>query len=168
MKKLIVLLMAIVMVLGLGACKKKELSDANNAPVTDETKNNTEEKPIAIDDVKEIFLNDPQLKDFEITDCVLANDKAYGLWGIVQYTDDDGNSTWLAFVNEDYAHPVNLDATGKLVIADNSVLTYIGNGAVVLTLENPSTGDIYDYTMVYSYDENINHVNFTASSNIRK
>ena len=167
MKKLIVLLMAVFMVFGISACKKQEVNSTDNTALTDEvTKDET--KAATIDDVKEIFLNDPKLKDYEITDCVLTPDGAYGLIGIVQYTDEEGNTSWLAFVNKDYAHPVNLDATGKLVIADNSVLTYIGNGAVVLTLENPSTGDIYDYTMVYSYDENINHVNFTASSNIRK
>ncbi len=168
MKKLIVLLMAVLMVFSISACKKQEVSSTNNTALTDDSTKKEEEKIITIDDVKEIFANDPQLKDFEITDCVLANDKAYGLLGIVQYTDDEGNSSWLAFVNEDYAHPVNLDASGKLAIAENSVLTYIGNGAVVLTLEDPSTGDIYDYTMVYSYDEKINHVNFEASSNIRK
>ena len=171
MKKMIALLVAVLMVFSICACKKQEVNSTNNTATTDETTSSNEtEKPVAItlDDVKNVFLNDKNFEDCEITDCVLASDNAYGLTGVIQYTDADGNPSWLAFVDKDTAHPVGLDADNKLVIKSDSILTYIGNGTVALTLENPKTGEVYDYTMTYSYDEATNHTSFTAASSTRK
>ncbi len=172
MKKLIVLLMAVFMVFGICACTKQEVNSTNNTATTDETTSGNKENEtvtaLTIDDVKNVFLNDKNYEGCEITDCVLVNDNAYGLTGVIQYTDEDGNPSWLAFVRDGIAYPVGLDANNTLKIASDSVLTYIGNGTVALTLEDPGTGEIYDYTMTYTYDEATNHTNFKVASNIRK
>ena len=171
MKKFVALLMAVFMVFGICACKKQEVNSTNNTATTDDTTSGeqNEATPVfTIDDVKNVFLNDKNFKDCEITDCVVVNDNAYGLIGVIQYTDKDGNPSWLAFVDENSVYPVGLDADNKLKITADSILTYIGNGTVALTLENPATGEIYDYTMTYAYNEATNHTSFTAASNIRK
>ena len=171
MKKMIALLMAVLMVFSICACKKQEVNSTNNTAATDETTSGNETNEtviITIDDVKNVFLNDKNVEGCEITDCVLANDNAYGLTGVIQYTDKDGNPSWLAFVDKDSAYPVGLDADNNLIIKSDSILTYIGNGTVALTLENPKTGEVYDYTMTYAYDEATNHTSFTAASSTRK
>jgi len=173
MKKITALLMAVFMVFSICACKKQEVNSTNDtATTTDATASGTEDKEetkvYTVDEIKQMFLKEKSFKDCEISDCILTKDNAYGLIGVIQYTDEDGNSTWLAFVKEDGIYPVGLDATGKTQIASDSVLTYIGNGTVALTLENPKTGEIFDYTMTYTYDEATNHTNFKAASNIRK
>ncbi len=173
MKKLITLLVSVIMILSLAACKSKPVSTDNENKVDTPTNTETEVKEdeevkITLDDVKAVFFNSDRFEGCEITDCVLTPDNAYGLIGVIQYTNADGNPACFAFVNKDFAHPVGLDADNNSKIADDSVLTYIGNGVIALSLENVKTGEIYDYTLGYSYDEANNNTHFESNASIRK
>ena len=114
----------------------------------------------------QIFTNEKDRGNRVITGCVVADDMAYGLTGIVQYTDKNGNACNLAFVKDTWSYPIGLDAENLCVIADDSDLTYQGNGIVKLSLKDPGNDVIYDYTVEYSCDDN--DTKFIASSSIRK
>lgn len=102
------------------------------------------------------------------TGCVLADDAAYGLMGIVQYTDETGNACNLSFINQEgYGMPIGLDADGRMAIASDSVLTYAGNGTVTLSLCSPEESKQYDYSVEYSYSPEASATNFILSSSER-
>lgn len=171
MKKHMVIAMALacVCLVALVGCKKTytPVEDDNktnieeNKPVEDEKE---EEDVVTIDDVKEYFKVNESFGSCEITDCVLTPDNAQGLIGVVQYTDEEGNTACFAFVRSDgTAYPSRIEAE----ITDDSVLTYLGNGTIAFTLTDDKN-EVYDYTLSYSYDEKENNTHFEVHSNIRK
>ena len=96
------------------------------------------------------------------TDCVIATDGAYGLDGVVQYTDESGVPWKLAFIRDGIAYPVGLAYTEEHFVANG--LTYLGNGAVQVHIENSNSGKIEVCTMEYIYDEEENHTKFRATT----
>ncbi|MGI6013187.1 MAG: hypothetical protein ACOX7K_02730 [Oscillospiraceae bacterium] len=159
MKKIPYLVIALLIITGLSACTKHTVNTAPPSAAS-QTKEWTREDVIAL------FQSHRDCPNYVVTDCVLTPDSAYGLIGVIQYTDENGNPCNLAFVEEDgFYHPVGLDAYNGSVIADDSTLTYMGNGTVTLTLMRKNNGDRYDYTMKYSKDGN--GVTFTAEDHLR-
>lgn len=153
----------------------------NDQTMTGQDDNTQEEDKITTADVLAVFEAEEKNKDCVVTDCVVTPDGAYGLIGVVQYTDADGNDCCLAFVKEDYSHPLGLDAENKLNVAEDSVLTYVGDGVVTLTLVQVGVTleqdgvisvlqeeAIYDYTVKYSFDEAAGKTDFVVSSEERK
>lgn len=159
MKKVLkVTLLCIVVCLFLSACQKND----TNTPETDRVEisskpdtpsNSVIEKALDKEQVMQNFTNEKDNSNRVITDCVVAEDMAYGLTGVVQYTDENGNVCNLAFVKDTWSYPIGLDAENLYIIADDSVLTYQGNGIVTLSLKNPENDAIYDYTVEYSCND---------------
>jgi len=118
------------------------------------------------EEVIKIFSNENGNENCIVTDCVIAEDLVYGLIGVVQYTNKDGNPCNLAFVKDDWSYPVGLDANNIFVIDQKSILTYAGNGLVNLSLENSESGVVYDFTVQYSHEGAT--TNFKISSSERK
>jgi len=120
------------------------------------------------EDLLRSFSESEYAKGCTATGCVLADDAAYGLMGVVQYTDETGNPCNLSFINQEgYGMPIGLDADGRMAIASDSVLTYIGNGTVTLSLCNPEESKQYDYSVEYSYSPEASATNFILSSSER-
>lgn len=171
MKKILkVTLLCIVVCLFLSACQKID----SNTPATDKVEILSKppapsdfviKKALTKEQVMLIFADEKDNSDYVITDCVVAEDMAYGLTGVVQYTNENGNACCLAFVKDTWSYPVGLDAENQLVIADDSVLTYQGNGIVTLSLRDPENEVIYDYRVEYSCDDT--DTNFKVSSSVR-
>lgn len=172
MKKVLkVTLLCILLCLLLSACQKKDVSNpatdiVDNSPELDASSESVIEKALTKEQIMQIFMNEKRNSNCIITDCVVAEDMAYGLTGVVQYTNEDGNPCYLAFVKDTWSYPIGLDAENQFVIADDSVLTYQGNGIVTLSLKDPKNNVIYDYTVEYS--SNDTDTNFTVSSSPRK
>ena len=97
-----------------------------------------------------------------ITDYVYAGDKAYGLDGVVQYADETGSPWKLSFIRDGVAHPVSQDWGTDCIIA--SSLSYVGNGAVKVYVENTTDGTFYECTMIFSYDEELAQTNFKSET----
>ena len=115
-------------------------------------------------DILEIFQKN--ISDDEtiiITDYVYADDEAYGLDGIVQYTDETGSPWKLAFIRDGVVHPASQDWGTNYIIASD--LNYLGNGIVQVNIEDTNDGAIYQCSMEYTYDSEENHTNFKATSN---
>jgi hypothetical protein len=123
------------------------------------------EKDYTTEDVIQCFYNLEYSKGCTVTDCVLANDSAYDLIGVVQYTDEHGNDCNLSFIiKNSTGAPVGLDAEGHMNISNDSVLTYLQNGTVTLSLIDPATQKTYDYSVEYSYSKENNGTNFVLLS----
>jgi len=172
MKKVLkVTLLCVVVFLFLSACQESN----TNIPATDRVETSLKpdthsdsftEKALTKEQVMMIFTNEKGNSNCVITDCAVAEDMAYGLTGVVQYTDEKGNACYLAFVKDTWSYPLGLDAENQLVIADDSILTYQGNGIVTLSLKDPENDVIYDYTVEYSCNDT--DTNFKVSSSERK
>ena len=120
------------------------------------------------DDIIRYFKGFSYSQNCVATDCVLTRDNAYGLIGIVQYTDENGNPCNLSFVKDSsFGYPLGLDADGRMTIADDSALSYEGNGTVTLILHENETGQSYEYTVGYSYLEENSETHFDVSSKER-
>ena len=115
------------------------------------------------EELLEVFKNSDFAAEAVITtDCVIATDGAYGLDGVVQYADETGAPWKLAFIRDGVAYPAGLDYSKEYAIA--SELTYLGNGAVQVYVENLNDNTVHVCTMEYSYDETENLTNFKATT----
>ena len=95
------------------------------------------------------------------------DDSAYGLIGVVQYADKENNQCNLGFVKEEkWSYPTDIAADGSCAIADDSKLTYLGDGKVALSLVEIKTEKILDFVVEYSAEKG--NTNFKVSSNERK
>lgn len=138
----------------------------NSLDNNNESALSTKEQPMTKENVMNIFTSDEKYRNSKVTGCVVANDLAYGLTGVVQYTDIDGNSSCLAFVKDSWSHPIDLDAENLSFIADDSNLIYQGNGIVTLSLRNSINDVVYDYTVEYKCEDS--NTDFIISSAERK
>ncbi len=97
-----------------------------------------------------------------VTDHVYADDEAYGLDGIVQYADETGSPWKLAFIRDGVVQCVSQGWETDYIIA--SELTYLGNGAVRVYIENTKNGVFYECTIRYSYDAESVNTHFESES----
>lgn len=158
MKKCLCLLSILFIMLTAGCFENKPngAPEQGNPEVEEQPVNQTDEA-LTEADVIELF---SARSDCEATGCVLSPDFAFGLIGVVQYSADGCCN--LAFVDGDgFFQSVGFDTE----TADDSVLTYIGGGAVTLSLRAKDSGEISDCTVEYSKDEA--GVHFKASSKPR-
>ncbi|ABX43602.1 hypothetical protein [Lachnoclostridium phytofermentans] len=125
-----------------------------------------QEQSMSKENVISIFTSEEKNRNCTVTDCVVTKDSAYGLNGIVQYTDKDGNPSCLAFVKDSVSCPIGLDADNSSYIADDSNLVYQGDGIVTLSLRNAVKDVVKDYTVEFKCDET--GIDFTISSVERK
>lgn len=148
MKKILSIITVFLSISTLCACLNNEMesnepTDLKEVSASDENKTWTEEAVIAL------FQDGKKNTDYEVTDCALTTDFAYDRVGVVQFTDENGNPCNFAFVDkEGFYQQVGIEA----IIADNSSLTYIGDGKVTLTLVQKESGTIYDCTISFSAD----------------
>ena len=99
-----------------------------------------------------------------ITDYVYADDKAYGLDGVIQYTDESGSPWKLAFIRDGVVHLVSQDWGTNYII--DSDLKYLGNGIAEVNIKDINDGTVYQCCLEYSYDTKENHTNYKSTSNI--
>lgn len=115
-------------------------------------------------DILEIFQSGmPEDETVIVTDHVYADDGAYGLDGVVQYTDETGAPWKLGFVREGVVHPVSQEWDAQCVISGE--LTYLGNGIVQVYVEDTRNGAVYQCSVEYTYDPEESKPHFKATSN---
>lgn len=88
-----------------------------------------------------------------ITDWVFASDGAYGLDGVVEYTDGNGQPWKLAFIRDGVVYPVSKDFEEGYGVAHDSRLEYLGHGTVQNEFENTTLQNCYSSTMSFSFGE---------------
>lgn len=158
---LVMFLLLFTLLTGCGQAETAETPEVAPTPPPVE-----EPAPPTEADVLAFFTADSHYENCEATDCVLVDDGAYDLIGIVQYTNEYGNPCCLSFVDRDgLCLPVGIAANGDHEIASDSVLIYLGDGAVSLTLAETGTGILLDYVVEFSRLED--DINFKLSSQER-
>ena len=139
-------------------CASEEVRDGIMAGGTGE-----ERQELASEDLFAVFHRYVEEgKTADITDYVYAEDKAYGLDGVIQYEDDGGCPWKLAFIRGDSVNLVSQEWGTDFEVV--SKLTYLGDGEVQVTIKNATTNAVYVCTMKYTYDAENNDTNFESAS----
>ncbi|WP_342600899.1 hypothetical protein MHB48_07710 [Psychrobacillus sp. FSL H8-0483] len=136
-------------------------SSLNQDQQTSDKKNYTKDDAIAT------FKKNKDYSNYEISDYVLVkDDKLPMLKAVISFYDNiENNSCNLAFIYGDTIQRVGfavneVDGVKTYEIADNSRLTYVGDGAVTTSIRKIETNEIIDYKITFSYDESTSTTNF--------
>jgi len=155
MKRLIVLLL--VMCCVLAGCDQT----APEAPLPESSVPESSSAPaeeMTVEKVKELFWQTADA-GWTVQDCVLVDDGAYDLVGVVQYSQGD-EFTHFAFVEADgHWQTAAIMAT----VVENGELKYIGDGEITTKLLNEETNEILKFTLQYS-NRNNGEIYFVSSS----
>jgi len=155
MKRLIVLLLILCLILaGCGQTAPKVAAPESSVPES----SSAFAEEMTVEKVRELFL---QTADASCTvqDCVLIDDGAYDLVGVVQYSQGD-EFTHFAFVEADgHWQTAAIMAT----VVENGELKYIGDGEITTKLLNEETNEILKFTLQYS-NRNNGEIYFVSSS----
>ncbi len=125
------------------------------------------DKPYIKDDAIAAFKKDKNYSNYEITDYVLVEDgKLPLLKAIISFHDHEANTdSNLAFVYGETILRVGFatneeDDVKTYEIADNSQLTYVGDGAVTTSIRKIETNEVIDYKITFSHDESTSTTRF--------
>ena len=160
MKPLLVLLLALCLILaGCGqtapeaSLPEPSAHEGSSAPES----SSAPAEEMTVEKVKELFWQTAD-SDCTVQDCVLADDGAYDLVGVVQYSQGD-EFTHFAFVQADGLwQTVGIGA----VPSGESGLEYLGNATVGVTLFNAEKG-VSSYTTIEYSNDGEGNVHFVAS-----
>lgn len=102
-------------------------------------------------------------QDYEILDCVLADDGAYDLAGVLAYTPNETKPEedimfYLVFMGTDgLSQRVGIGMMyqneEQLELSEDSELSYEGQGKVSIPMRGQETGELFKYTMEFGRDE---------------
>jgi hypothetical protein len=158
MKKILSLFLAIFLIVTLIGCS----DTTGNVQINPNSQLNPQtpvEKRYTKDDAIATFKKYKDINNYEITDYVLVNDdKIPMLHAVICFYDKKkNNSSNLAFIfgglSKEICYAANeVEGTKTYEIADNSQLTYVGNGAVAISIRKIDTNEVIDYTITFSYD----------------
>ncbi|WP_391117386.1 hypothetical protein [Psychrobacillus sp. L3] len=121
------------------------------------------------DDAIATFKENKDYGKYEITDYVLVkDDKLPMLKAVISFYDNiDNNSCNLAFIYGDTIQKMGfaeneVDGVKTYEFADNSRLTYVGDGTVTTSIRKIETNEIIDYKITFSYEESTLTTNFNV------
>ncbi len=147
MKRYFCLIIALLLVAAMAACARPEEQAVPAQEPLAETEKTPEEFAMDTEQVIDLFRKTAD-SGCAVQDCVLAEDGAYDLVGVVLYARQDG-FTHFAFVQAD-GHWQTAGIGAALV--EESNLEYLGNGAVKTVLLDEKKGVASLYTLEYSND----------------
>lgn len=117
---------------------------------TSQPQNDTsqEEPTYTETDVQAAFARSDAAENATLLSCVVAEDQAHNLMGVVQYLNfEDPETCWLGFVSTDgIVHSAGPQAQP----ADDDSLTYLGNGVISMNIIQKETGEPYQYKLSFS------------------
>ena len=154
MKKLMVVLMAVIFAFGINGCRNK-----NNKPDSvDESV--AKEKEWTKQDIRALFIGKSNNSNWEIEDCVVTPDFAFDRVGVVLFTDNEKKTSNVAFLSEDGDY----QTCGVFAkTCSESELTYCGNGEVTFKLETEE-GIAYNCKITLSIEDSC--VNFVVEDDL--
>ena len=174
MKKCYSIFLSLTLLLALTSCGSQD------APAVSSTPSQTSsaapiQKEWTASEVRALFLDNSDKAHWTVLDCVAAPDSAYGLAGVVLFTDDqddlDEPCTYTAFLDADGNKQV---VATQAFPAEDPELTYQGNGTATFHLlhetdrtDTSLTLDAYTHTLSYALDAD-GGIHFTASDDLLK
>lgn len=174
MKKIYPILLSVTLLLSLTSCGSQDAPAILSTPAQTSSTTSTQKEWTA-SEVRALFLDNSDKAHWTVLDCVAAPDGAYGLAGVVLFTDDqddlDEPCTYAAFVDADGNKQV---VATQAFPAEDPELTYQGNGTVTFHLlhetdrtDTSLTLDAYTHTLSYALDAD-GGIHFTASDDLPK
>lgn len=172
MKRIAVVLTALVLIIITGCSEAVNQADGHKP--YDNKPDITSEKHYTEDDAIALFRVNNDADDYIITDSVLVDDNTIPrLKAVISFYDKkDNNDCNLAFITDSTAQIVCFaaneeDGVKDFEIADSEGLSYTENGAVATSIRKIKTNEVFDYTIIYSFDESTTTTNFKVISNKR-
>lgn len=142
------------------ACTSTEPASFSSGSSQSDASNSCQETNYTEGDVQAAFERSNSAENATILDCVVAEDQAYELMGVVQYLDSEAPETcWLGFVTSDGSV---YSAGPKVQPADDDSLTYLGNGTVSMNVIPEEIGKTELYKL--SYQKDGTDITYTALS----
>lgn len=99
-------------------------------------------------DVQAAFARSDAAENATLLGCVVAEDQAHNLMGVVQYLPPDKPFCVLGFVTRDGVVYNNISP--QVRPANDDSLTYLGNGVVSMNMIQEETGEPYQYKLSFS------------------
>jgi len=106
------------------------------------------------------FWKDKDYHNYEISDVVLVDDRAIPkLKAVISFVDKEkNNSSNLAFLYDHNSREIcfavnEVEGVPTYEIADDSKLTYVGNGVVSTSIRKIETNEIINYQIGFSHEE---------------
>ena len=174
MKKIYSILLSVTLLLSLTSCGSQTTPAISSTPAQTSSAAPIQKEWTAAE-VRALFLDNSDKAHWTVLDCVAAPDGAYGLAGVVLFTDDqddpDEQFTYTAFLDtEGIPHISGIQATA----ATNPELTYQGDGKVTFQLlhetsrtDTSLTLDAYTCSMSYEVKADGSTL-FTAADDLPK
>ncbi|MEH7392326.1 hypothetical protein V7149_03910 [Bacillus sp. JJ1503] len=138
-------------------------SSLNQNQQTSVKKNYTKDDAIAT------FKMNRDYNNYEIFDYILVkDDKLPMLKAVISFYDKtENNSCNLAFIYGDTIQRIGfavneVDGVKTYEIADNSRLTYVGDGTVTTSILKIETNEVIDYKITFLYEESTSTTNFNV------
>lgn len=158
MKKLLVMLLYVILLWEISGCSyNNDLSD-NVDSVTEKT---SSDKRWTKQEIRSLFTNASNPKNFTIIDCVVATDFAFDRIGVVLFTDDKKQTSNVAFIDAD-GHYQTCGVYAK--ICTENRFTYCENGIVTFRLET-ERGIAYNCKIALSIEDS--SVNFVVEDDLK-
>lgn len=166
MKRLLILILALICLLAISGCNGKESVEGFSATTAENPHNKEEIDPTDINDwteqqVTSMFINSMD-DSWNIIDCILVPDYAYNRIGALLYWDSEKETTNVAFIDADgFSQSCGVYAKTY----SNAGFTYLGNGKVAFVLESQD-GETYNCNITLSVDSS--YVHFTVENALAK
>lgn len=165
MRKLLVkfFFASLILILGISGCRYNGDSPDNveETPQSVATEKIPTEKGWTEQEIRSLFTNASNHANQTIIDCVVATDFAFDRVGVVLFTDDEKQTSNVAFIGEDgYYQMCGVYAK----TSDESELTYCGNGVVTFRLETEE-GVAYNCKIALSIEDS--SVNFIVEDDLK-
>ena len=163
--------LGVILTLTLIGCSDTTQSTSESPTIPLNQEQASVKKNYTEDDAIAIFKEDKDYRKYEISDYVIVNDDKFPmLKAVISFYDHiENNSCNLAFIYGDVIQSVGfavneVDGVKTFEIADNSRLTYVGDGAVTTSIRKIETNEIIDYKITFSYEKSTSTTNFEVEA----
>lgn len=160
------------MTLSLAACSTIS-QDVQKPPVSsiNQDQQTSVQTFLDADDAVAVFSKNKDYRDYKVLDYVVVrDDKLPLLKAVISFYDPmENNSCNLAFMYGDFIQRVGfavneIEGEKTYEIAENSRLTYVGDGTVSTSIRKIDTNESLNYKITFSYDEQTSTTDFKIVS----
>jgi hypothetical protein len=166
MKKILWLALMVTLIVTLIGCSNA-IENVSTNPDSSLNPQTSLKKKYTKDDAIVTFKRYKDFNNYIINDCVLVNDdKIPMLNAVISFYDKKkNNSSNLAFIFGDSSQEVcfatnEIEGVKTYELADNSELTYVGDGAVSTSIRKIDTNEVIVYKIIFSYEQSTSATNF--------
>ena len=162
--------LVIILFITLLGCTDTDMQTYSSSLVTHSTSSEQTKEFTKVDAIA-TFQENNEFHHYEITDLILVKDENLpNLKAVISYYDKkENNSSNLAFIYGVVSHEIcfavnEVEGVRTFDIAEDSQLTYIGDGTVTTSIRKVENNEIINYKISFSYDNKTLTTHFKVES----